>query len=58
MSAREQQLEAELALTRAMVRARLESAEGSLNELERKLSYLRKHESAQRRVAAWRPYDD
>ena len=58
MSAREQQLEAELSATRALVRARINGYRGKEYELENVLDYLRQQRSREAAVAAWRPYDD
>lgn len=58
MSQREQQLETELALTRAIVRADASANYRLGQELDNKLAYLRASERAALAVAAWRPYDD
>ena len=52
MSAREQQLEAELALTRQIVIAKSRGRTLSW------VYYLESELDSLRRVAAWRPYDD
>ena len=58
MSHREQQLESELALTRAIVRADASANYRLGQELDNKLAYLRASEHSLRAVAAWRPYDE
>ena len=57
-SQREQQLEQELALTRAIIRADASANYVVGTQLAAQLRYLCDQHSREAAVAAWRPYDE